>query len=127
MSSTIEARPVPLGEIYRGVCRASSIPHVPSDSELRELCNFGYARGRCGCFPATGPYDSVRFAVIHDDGVALSVRYSMERDHLPGEHGVLAFQVAEACFDPRHPDDTVNRLAEAYVEAYRRSKERRAA
>ena len=45
-----------------------------------ELCNFGYARGRCASFPADAPADAVRF-----DGN----RYILERNYQPLEFGRL--------------------------------------
>jgi hypothetical protein len=114
MTTAREARPVPLGDFYRGECRANCAAYQPSDAELRDWCNFGYARTHCPRFPASDTAaDAVRFAISSDGGSALTLAFTMERDHRPLAHGT---------FQLPHPDPAVNRLAEAYVEAYRRRK-----
>ncbi len=113
MTTAREARPVPLGDLYRGECRANGAAHLPDDRELREWCNFGYARGHCPRFPESAAADAVRFSIFEDHGGALTLRFVSERDHRPVTHG--KFQLP-------HPDPAVNRLAEAYVEAYGRRK-----
>ena len=53
----------PLGEMWDGVCHAApGADFRPDESALRNLCNFGYARGQCGRVPAAGP-DAARFSV----------------------------------------------------------------
>jgi len=106
MSTVPEARPVPLGDFYRGTCDDS---YTPSDTELRQWCNFGYARNHCAHFPSdTGP-DAVRFAIAEGG----AVRFVLERDHRPFAHGT---------FQPPHPHPAIDRLASAYLAAYERRK-----
>jgi hypothetical protein len=114
LSSARELRPVPLGDLYAGECRAAK--HLPSDRELRTWCNFGYARGDCPHFPRDAAADAVRFSIAHADGATVTVRYCLERDHRPVEHGTLIL-TAGRC-DPPHADPIVSRLAEAYLSAY---------
>jgi hypothetical protein len=109
-----ELRPVPLGDLYGGECRAAD--HLPSDNELRSWCNFGYARGACPHFPADAAADAIRFSVANSDATAITVRYCLERDHRPLEHGTLIL-TAGRC-DPPHADPIVCRLTEAYVSSY---------
>jgi hypothetical protein len=109
MSAAQEPRPVPLGDLYRGTCHDS---YTPSDTELRQWCNFGYARNHCAHFPADAGPDAVRFAIA-SEGPAISVHFVLERDHRPFAHGT---------FQPPHPDPMVDRLASAYIAAYERRK-----
>ncbi len=99
-----EQRHVPLGDFYCGECRAGEIPYMPSETEQREWCNFGYARGHCAHFPAMAGPDAVRFAVT-EGGM---VRFVFEREYRPYAHGE---------FYPPHPDAALNRLAEAFLES----------
>jgi hypothetical protein len=128
LSSVRELRPVPLGDLHRGECRAAGC--VPTDTELRAWCNFGYARGDCPHFPADAATDAVRFSIACADSAAITVRYCLERDHRPVRHGELVFNRAAGesggglrldgtgLFDPADADPIVNRLAEAYVASY---------
>jgi hypothetical protein len=115
LSSVPEIRPVPLGRLHRGECRAGN-PLLPSETELRAWCNFGYARGECPRFPADAAIDAVRFSIAHADTAAVTVRYCLERDHRPVQHGTLIVTVGRC--NPPHADPIVSRLAEAYVSSY---------
>jgi hypothetical protein len=108
-------RPVPLGDLYSGECRAGD-PHPLGEAELRKWCNFGYARGECPRFPANAATDAVRFSIAHADAAAVTVRYCLERDHRPVEHGTLI--LTPGISDAPHADPIVSRLAEAYVSSY---------
>jgi hypothetical protein len=81
---------MPLGDPYAGVCTASQA-QVP-DGRLRTCCNTGYARGTCPSFPGGDAPDAVRFGIVQrQDGVA-TIRYVVERDHHPFDHGTLLLQ-----------------------------------
>jgi hypothetical protein len=115
---------LPLGDAWSGVCRAAEgSPHQPEDTQLRPLCYFGYARGRCHCFPAldAGP-DAIRFTIASDDGAALGVSYVMERDHHPYAHGRLQYSRGDSGFLPQPAGEIFARQAQAYVESYLRRK-----
>jgi hypothetical protein len=116
---------LPLGCGWSGNCTAPGHENeVPSPEELREFCNLGYAKG-CGRLPRERMWDSVRFAAraVDNDGKngsarRIQVRYVCERGHLPGEHGFLEFEAAEAqCVKP-HSDPRVQRMAECFLAAY---------
>jgi hypothetical protein len=116
--------PLPLGDAWSGVCRATAgQPRPPEEAQLRPLCYFGYARGRCDCFPPNdaGP-DAVRFAISSDDGASLGLYYVMERDHHPFAHGPLQYARGAAGLVERPADEVFARQAEAYVESYLRRK-----
>jgi hypothetical protein len=105
-----------LGRLHRGECRAGAA-HIPDETELRAWCNFGYARGDCPCFPADAPADAVRFSIAQADDAVITVRYCLERDHRPVQHGTLTFRGTARC-DPPHDDPVISRLAEAYLASY---------
>ena len=63
--------------------------HEPEEQEQREICNTGYARGRCAKFPANAEADAVRFSADRD-GVVV---YILEKDHAPLRHGVVSDQL----------------------------------
>jgi hypothetical protein len=75
----------PLGEPYRGECRASSEPHTPIEDTLLAICNMGYAAGRCPRFVPDGGPDAVRFAM----GRGESILYAREKNHFPFDSGEI--------------------------------------
>ena len=76
---------------------------APAEDHQRELCNYGYARGRCPHFPADAPADAVRFSLISEQQAI----YILEKDHSPMEWGPVA--QASAC---------VARQADAFVRSW---------
>jgi len=83
----IHAPRLPLGAEFRGVCKARpDDPLVPPDARQRELCNCGYARGRCDRLPQ-GSADAVRFSVVSE----VQIVWVLERNHAPAEFGTLAY------------------------------------
>jgi hypothetical protein len=98
---------LPLGDAWAGECTAGCAEQ-PAESAQREVCNSGYARGRCEHFPAGVEADAVRFSM----GVDGRLIYIFEKDHAPLEHGEL-----DAPTDSREP---LASLARAFSESYRR-------
>ena len=95
---------------------------TPSQEELREFCNLGYAES-CGKLPRERAWDSVRFAARTLEGEKgnrgrIQVRYVCERGHRPAEHGMLEFDPAEVRWEQRHPDGRVQRMAECFLQSY---------
>jgi hypothetical protein len=101
---------LPLGEAWGGECRAPASENSilaatilgpqaaafePPETEQRELCNSGYARGQCKHFPADSAADAVRFSFIGQELSSPSqVIYILEKDHAPLQYGVLDLSVA---------------------------------
>lgn len=112
---------MPLGDPYDGECRAAR-GYRPDEQELRNLCNMGYARGKCPHFQASCAIDAARFAAAGDDGQTVTITYVTERDHRPAEHGKLQYSRAAGQFISPPPDEILNRQAAAYVAAYLRRK-----
>ena len=114
--------PMPLGDPWAGVCRATPAGEWPPDPHtLQQLCNFGYAREKCARVPADAP-DALRFGISHDREGLIRIYWVMEKDHLPFAHGPLEYSCADAGFRTAHPDACVNQQAQAYVSGYLRRK-----
>jgi hypothetical protein len=79
-----------LGEAWAGVCVAPGFAsQEPAEQEQREICNTGYARGRCHRFPLNAEADAVRFSASRDGGIL----YVLEKDHAPVRHGQVSDQL----------------------------------
>jgi hypothetical protein len=101
---------LPLGDAFSGECRAPGNSAQPDEMHVREICNFGYGRGRCEQFPAESSVDAIRFHVANDAGELIEIQYVLEKDCWPGEHGTVRMS---ACA-------TLQRQADAYLESYLR-------
>jgi hypothetical protein len=78
---------LPLAQAWAGVCVAPGFAsQEPEETEQREICNIGYARGRCGRFPPDAEADAVRFSAGRDG----SLLYILEKDHAPLRHGQVS-------------------------------------
>ena len=127
----IHAPRLPLGDPYRGECRvpvespqpaeparegfepsqlAERAAFEPTENEQRELCNCGYARGRCQRFPADAP-DAVRFSMTADSKLV----WILERDHAPIEFGFTDELSIGAL-----QNEVLREQARAFIETYRR-------
>ena len=92
---------LPLGDAWSGFCLALTSSFEPPESIQHELCNCGYARGRCAHFPAESSADAVRFA--HEPG-SQKLLYILEKDHAPlafgefleSQHGAAMIAQARA-------------------------------
>src|SRR6476659_8816765 len=99
---------LPLGDAWAGECTAGCA-EPPAEATQREVCNSGYARGRCEHFPATMEADAVRFS-MGEDGRLI---YIFEKVHAPLEHGEI-----DPATDPREP---LASLARAFRESHRKA------
>jgi hypothetical protein len=123
---------LPLGGGWSGRCTAPGHENtVPSPDDLREYCNLGYA-ANCGRLPQQRAWDSIRFGartvLAEGDNLAagqIQIRYVCERDHLPVEHGTLKFDAVAACWELRHADDRLQRMAECYLASYVEKRKKR--
>jgi hypothetical protein len=112
---------LPLGDSFHGVCRARYGDFFAVDEPAqRELCNCGYARGRCERFPAESAGDAVRFSLLDDAGSHLRLVYMIEKDYAPIEHGPLEYAVAEKEFIRGNASEVLATQAQAFVESYLR-------
>ena len=99
---------LPLGDAWGGTCTAGG-DCEPPESTQREICNCGYARGRCNHFPESDTADAVRFSISAGERLI----YILEKDHAPMEHGEI-----NAMTDTREP---LASLARAFWESHRRT------
>jgi hypothetical protein len=121
----LHASRLPLGCGWSGRCTAPGHEgEAPTEDELREFCNLGYAEG-CGRLPKDRKWDSVRFGArtLTDDqnktsGRRIQIRYVCERVHRPAEHGMLEFDAAEARWNQCHADSRLQRMAECFLASY---------
>ncbi len=87
---------MPLGDPYRGHCYADLAAVVePLESDQRELCNCGYAGGRCTRFPA-GAADAFRFSVAEDTEGVVRLVWIVESSHSPQAFGSLEYSIGAA-------------------------------
>src|SRR6185295_3704525 len=118
----------PLGDLFGGACHACPAEIVePTEARQRELCNCGYARGRCDRFPGDSAADAVRFSVTDDTAARVSLVYVVEKDHAPAEHGTLEYFVEDARLDGPRISDVLEQQARAFLESYLRRRVRAAA
>jgi len=108
---------LPLGAGFCGSCTATGGHRTPTEEELRDFCNLGYAR-QCGRMPVERHSDAVRFAIAKDGGDRLLLHYSCERDHTPIEHGLLQYDCTAQAWPVAHHDARIQRQAECYVAVY---------
>jgi len=99
---------LPLGGAWAGECTAGCAEQ-PVESTQREVCNSGYARGRCAHFPNGMEADAVRFS-MRGNGRLI---YIFEKDHAPIEHGEI-----DAATEQREP---LASLAQAFRESRRKA------
>ena len=113
---------LPLGGGWDGLCCAPGHEGVqPSDEELHEFCNMGYA-AKCSRLPHQRDCDAVRFSVARDQGSRLSVRFVCEISHRPAIHGTVEYDIEHETWSSSHPDPTVHpnmqKMLECYVQSY---------
>lgn len=106
----------PLGRLWRGRCCAGEEAE-PSPHGALDLCNFGYARGRCERLPRAAP-DAVRFSIVSADSQSVSVRWLVERECLPEGAGTAVLDRGSERWSGIEPDSPLARQAAAYVRAY---------
>jgi hypothetical protein len=109
---------LPLGGAWRGLCTASRDQQiVPSDDQLRQFCNLGYA-AQCPQLPAERRYDALRFSVARDRDQRIDIYFVLEAGHRPGAHGVLKYDSAAGRWAVPHPDPRIQAMAACYLESY---------
>ena len=108
---------LPLGAGWSGQCCAPGhVGATPSDEELRDHCNLGYAT--CSRLPAQRTADAIRFSVACERGSLLELWFVCERAHLPASHGKLQYDLAREQWLSTHPEPHIQKMAECYVQAY---------
>jgi hypothetical protein len=116
---------LPLGSAWRGTCSVPGQNGVaPSEEELKNGCNLGYARG-CSRLPSERTSDAVRFAIVRERSGEIEVCYSYERNYLPGDHGSLQFKLADGIWTAQGSPTHLARMAQCFLQSYLRRREGR--
>ncbi len=114
---------LPLGDPYTGLCCVDPLREFrPEEAALRELCNRGYARGRCPRFPPGDGPDMVRFSVTGDRDGVVKIAYVVESNGRPFEQGEIEYLAETRRFRPNLTGGMLERQAQAYAESYLRRK-----
>jgi hypothetical protein len=109
---------LPLGAGFTGHCSAPGHDGAkPTDDELRELCNMGYATN-CARLPQERSCDAVRFSVARENAGQLLIWFVCETAHLPTSHGTLQYDAKERRWLSPHNDSRIQNLAEFFVQTY---------
>ena len=112
---------LPLGDGFTGHCCAQGESYRPSEAELRELCNIGYAK-TCPRLPVGRDADSIRFmgrdVKMNGADALISIKYLLERGHAPVADGELRYDPATAKWQAPHPDERVQTKAQCYLDSY---------
>jgi hypothetical protein len=109
---------LPLGGGWSGYCCAPGHEgSVPSDQQLAELCNLGYAAS-CPRLPSARAADAVRFSVARESGSQILLWFVCEAGHRPAEYGKLEYDSGRRQWASAHPDSRIQKMAECFLEAY---------
>lgn len=109
---------LPLGSGWTGRCSAPGHEGAePTNQELREFCNLGYAAG-CSRLPGDRPCDAVRFSIARDRGTQLELWFVREARHLPAGYGFLEYDLSLGRWISSHPDARLQKMAECYLQSY---------
>ena len=109
---------LPLGGGWQGRCSAPGHEGVePSQKELMDYCNLGYASG-CSRLPADRNCDAVRFSIARDCGSQLVVCFVCQAAHRPAGHGMLEYDLSLGQWISSHPDSRIQIMAECYLQSY---------
>lgn len=108
---------LPLGSGWSGYCQAPGHEGVqPSDQELQESCNLGYAK--CSRIPEQRESDAVRFGIAFDRGSEIVLSYVLEKSHSPASHGSLNCNLLTGDWAPAHPNARIQKMAECFLQSY---------
>jgi len=109
---------LPLGAGWTGHCCAPGHDGAePTNQELRELCNLGYAAS-CPRLPKERAYDAVRFSIARDRGTRLQLWFVYELSHRPAGHGTLEYDLSLGQWVASHADPRTQKMAECYLQSY---------
>ncbi len=113
---------LPLGAGFGGTCSAPGFAGTaPSDDELRDGCNLGYAK-QCRRLPREREADCARYAVSLDGDQRVVVTWILERDHAPGEHGHAEYDCAARQLTVAPDNARIRRQLECYLGEFLRRK-----
>lgn len=88
----------------------------PSDRELGDCCNLGYASD-CAYLPQDRAADAVHFCVGGDHDGVVQVCWLLVKDHAHAGSGTLEFARSTG-WRVQHPERVLQQMAGCYLEAY---------
>jgi hypothetical protein len=107
-----------------GLCGAGPKLVQPSEEDVRESCNMGYAFA-CSRLPQDRAADAVRFAVIKDaGGASITLCFVCEIGHRPAQCGTLEWDVVQRAWITSSGNTRILRMAECFLETYVATKRR---
>lgn len=110
-------RRLPLGDGFRGHCTSPGHEGTePDELTLGQCCNLGYAH--CPRLPQKREADAVHFSVASDRDGIVSLHWVLVKNHAAAAFGRLHFERAASRWREPHPNPTVQRMAQCYLEAY---------
>jgi hypothetical protein len=110
---------LPLGGGWDGICMAPGHEGaIPQAEQLQNGCNLGYAAG-CPQLPAQREWDAVRFVVTRERASRVCLSYVCEKNHLPGDHGLLEYSLTANQWTNCHPDPRIQKQAECFLDSWR--------
>ena len=110
-------RRLPLGDGFTGRCTAPGATATPSDDQLGHNCNMGYATA-CPHLPADRSADAAHFCVAGNKDGLVHISWVLVKDHAAAGHGTLDFDRTQRQWVSRHPQDTLQQMADCYLQAY---------
>jgi hypothetical protein len=109
---------LPLGGGWDGSCSAPGHEGaLPSDQELHEFCNLGYA-AQCSRLPVERDCDAVRFSVARDQGSRLLLWAVCETGHRPAHHCLVEYDVERRTWIGSHSDPRIQKMLDCYLQSY---------
>jgi hypothetical protein len=109
---------LPLGCGWDGYCSAPGHEGAqPSQEELHEFCNLGYA-SKCPRLPPERDCDAVRFSIVRDQGSRLLLWLVCETSHRPAMHRMLEYDVDRSEWISPYSDARIQKMLECYVQSY---------
>jgi hypothetical protein len=110
-------RRLPLGDGFYGHCTAPGHEgSIPDEGSVRDSCNLGYAN--CPRLPQERAADAVHFSVASDRDGIISLRWVVVKNHAAADFGKLDFERVAFAWRTPHPNPTLQRMAQCYLESY---------
>src|SRR5215468_913390 len=108
---------LPMGTAWRGTCSAPGHEREVLGHQELEGCNLGYAKS-CSRLPEKRTCDAVRFGVVKESAISMSVQVVFEARYLPAGRDFLEYDLVSNTWSRSHSDVRVQRQAECFLRGY---------
>jgi hypothetical protein len=115
---------LPLGAAWRGHCAALGHELATLGAQELEGCNLGYAHS-CFRLPVERTCDAVRFGIVKESAISISVQVVFETGHRPAGIYSLEYDLVSNTWSRLHADMRVQMQAECFLRAYLERKSRK--